>query len=140
MAHLPSRIGSPASPNAVVAIDLTSPMPPLTYLSFLRMLPTSSSAVATCGSLNGMSWLTHWSYTSGPAVRSNTSSSQSVAGQPVASPASMPAHHGLTPVAAIVSERASMSSHVCGTCQPLSENILGEYHTNDFTFAPSGAA
>ena len=34
----------------------------------------------------------------------------------------------------------SMSSQVCGTVQPLSLNIFGEYHTNDFTFAPSGAA
>ena len=73
-------------------------------------------------------------------MRSSTSSSQSVAGQPVASPDSMPAHHGLMPVAAIVSERASMSSQVSGTVQPLSANIVGEYQTNDFTLAPSGAA
>ncbi len=63
-----------------------------------------------------------------------------MAGQPVASPDSMPAHHGLMPLAAIVSDRASMSSQVFGMSQPLSLNIFGEYQTNDFTLAPSGAA
>jgi hypothetical protein len=55
---VPSRIGRPPSWKAVVAIDFTSPMPPLTYASFFRMPPTSSSAVAISGSLNATSWLT----------------------------------------------------------------------------------
>ena len=63
-----------------------------------------------------------------------------MAGQPVASPDSMPAHHGLTPVAAILSDSVIMSSQVSGTFQPLSLNIFGEYHTKDLTLAPSGAA
>ena len=33
-----------------------------------------------------------------------------------------------------------MSSQVVGTSQPFSANIFGEYQTNDFTLAPSGAA
>ena len=69
-----------------------------------------------------------------------TSSSQSVAGQPVASPDPMPAHHGLMPVAAILSDSAISSSQVVGTVQPLSSNIFGEYQTKDLTLAPSGAA
>lgn len=104
------------------------------------MLPTVSRPSTTAGSLKGISWLTHWSYTSGPPVRSSTSSSQSVAGQPVASPEPMPAHHGLMPLSAMVSERASISSQVVGISQPLSANIFGEYHTKDFTLAVSGGA
>ena len=69
-----------------------------------------------------------------------TSSSQSVAGQPVASPEPMPAHQGLMPVAAIVSDRASISSQVVGMVQPLSANIFGEYQTKDLTLASSGGA
>ncbi len=71
-----------------------------------------------------------------------TSSSQSVAGQPVASPDSMPAHQGLStlPLAAMVSLSVISSSQVCGISQPLSANIDGEYQTKDFTLAPSGAA
>ena len=63
-----------------------------------------------------------------------------MAGQPVASPEPMPAHHGLMPVAAIVSERASISSQVVGIAQPFSANIFGEYQTKDFTLAVSGGA
>src|SRR4026208_1106623 len=68
------------------------------------------------------------------------SSSQSVIGQPAASPELMPAHHGLMPVAAILSVSAIISSQVCGTVQPFFANIFGEYQTNDLTLAPSGAA
>ena len=52
----------------------------------------------------------------------------------------MPKHQGFIPVAAILSDRAVISSHVVGTVQPFFLNILGEYQTNDFTLAPSGAA
>ena len=74
-----------------------------------------------------------------------TSSIQSVAGQPVASPDSIPAHHGrCTPsephLAAMSSVSLSISSQVVGTVQPFSANIDGEYHTKDFTLAPSGGA
>ena len=51
----------------------------------------------------------------------------------------MPAHHGLMPLAAIVSLSAISSSQVVGTVQPFSLNIFGEYQTKDFTLAPSGA-
>ena len=44
------------------------------------------------------------------------------------------------PVAAIVSDRASISSQVVGMVQPLSANILGEYQTKDLTLASSGGA
>ena len=44
------------------------------------------------------------------------------------------------PAPAMSSERASMSSQVSGTSQPFSSNMVGEYQTNDFTLAPSGAA
>ena len=63
-----------------------------------------------------------------------------LAGQPVASPDSMPAHQGLMPVPSMVSDSAIMSSQVCGTSQPISANILGEYQTKDFTLAVSGGA
>ena len=52
----------------------------------------------------------------------------------------MPKHHGLVPEAAILSESAVISSQVVGTCQPFFLNVSGEYHTKDFTLAPSGAA
>lgn len=62
MAHSPLRIGRPPSWKEVeVAIEVTPPMPPFTYFSSFSTLPTVSSAAATCGSLNGISWLTHWS-------------------------------------------------------------------------------
>jgi hypothetical protein len=61
-------------------------------------------------------------------------------GQPVATPDSMPAHHGFScRRRRWCSLRAMSSSHVCGICQLLSLNIFGEYHTKLFTFEPSGA-
>ncbi|CPU64378.1 Uncharacterised protein [Mycobacteroides abscessus] len=52
-------------------------------------------------------------------MRRTTSSIQSVAGQPVASPDAMPAHQGLTSPsglsATIWSESSMSSSHVVGT-------------------------
>ena len=68
------------------------------------------------------------------------SSIQSVPGQPVAAPDSKPAHHGLMPLAAIVSLSVISSSHVVGTVRLLALKYFGEYHTKDFTLAPSGAA
>src|SRR5689334_2420643 len=97
-------------------------------------------ALSTRGSLNGIWCLTHWSYTVGPAVRSNTSSIQSVAGQPVATPDAMPAHHGLTPSFAIRSLRLSISCHVRGTLYPLSRKNFGEYQTSDLTLPSIGTA
>ena len=44
----------------MVAIDLTSPMPALTYFGFFKMEPTVFSTSATFGSLNLMVWLIHW--------------------------------------------------------------------------------
>lgn len=81
--------------NAVVAIDETSPNPPFTYSGFFRYSPTPSSAFVGTSELNGISWLTHWSYTSAPPSRRTKSSIQSVTGQPVAASDAMPAHHGL---------------------------------------------
>src|SRR3954470_24607400 len=52
----------------------------------------------------------------------------------------MPAHQGLAPVAAILSDRAIISSQVRGTSYPASANADGEYQTNDLALAPSGAA
>jgi hypothetical protein len=43
------------------------------------------------------------------------SSIQSVAGQPVAAPDSMPMHHGASPSDLIISIRASISSQFVGT-------------------------
>lgn len=128
----------PASWKEIDAIDRAGPKPPLANRSFLRMDPTVSMAVITRGSLNGISWATHWSYTSVPCWRSRTSSIQSVTGQPVASADSMPAHHGLTPDAATFSVTSISSDHVWGTLSPLSRKNFGEYQTNDFTFATSG--
>ncbi len=48
-------------------------------------------------------------------MRSMKSSSQSVTGQPVASPDSMPMHHGVSPSAMIWFCSAVSSSHVVGT-------------------------
>ena len=77
---------------------LTSPKPPLTYFSFFRIVPAWSTAAATLGSLNGMLvGRSTGRRPRQPASRSIRSSIQSVAGQPVASPDSMPAHHGLMP-------------------------------------------
>src|SRR5688572_20704280 len=103
------------------------------------MLPTRSVADTIFGSLNGILWATHWSYTSGPWSRRSTSSIQSVAGQPVATPDSMPAHHGLVPLAAILSLRAISSFQVVGMVYPFSLNIFGEYHTKLLTLEPNGA-
>ncbi len=50
-----------------------------------------------------------------PAVRSMTSSTQSVASQPVAGPSSMAMHQGLSPSATIRSDSAMSSSQVVGT-------------------------
>src|SRR6476469_7936932 len=113
--QLPFSMGRPAVWNDVVAIDLTSPMPALTYFGFLTIAPTAFSTFWTLGSLNGILCWTHWSYTSGPYMRSMTSSIQSVSGQPVAVPDSMPTHHGLGPSAAILSESWSICCHVVGT-------------------------
>ncbi len=62
--------GRPAVWKASVTSVDTSPMPPLTMSSLFRYSPTASNASATCGSLNGMPWVTHWSYTSAPCRRS----------------------------------------------------------------------
>ncbi len=107
-------IGTPPSWNLVVAIAVTLFSPPM-YSGFLRNEPTASATARTCGSLNGISWLTHWSYTSGPLIRSMKSSNQSVTGHPVATPDSMPAHHGVPPSATIWSDSAVSSSSVSGT-------------------------
>ncbi len=48
-------------------------------------------------------------------MRSMKSSNQSVIGQPVATPDSMPAHHGVPPSATIWSDSAVSSSSVSGT-------------------------
>lgn len=99
-----------------------------------------SNASLICGSLNGISCVYHWSYTSGPAVRRTTSSTKSVPAQPVASPDSTPAHHGMAPSSTICCDRSIMSSQVSGISYPASSNMAGEYQTKDLTFAPSGAA
>src|SRR5512142_1962598 len=115
MKHLPFRIGLPASWNVVVAMLLTSPKPPLTYFG-LSIQPCSfCMASVIWESLNLTLWLTQSSYTLPPPVRSTISSSQSVAGQPVAVPEPMPPHHGFLPVAAIVFDSVIMSFHVVGT-------------------------
>src|SRR3954453_14046414 len=115
MEQSPFRIGSPPSWKVVLAMLLTLPSPPFTYLSFFRYSPAASRAAVGSAELNGISCLTHLSYSSGPAVRSMKSSIQSVTGQPVASPLAIPAHHGFLPVAAILSDRAFSSSSVFGT-------------------------
>ncbi len=57
------------------------------------------------------------------------SSIQSVAGQPLAAPLSIPRHHGTPPSATIWSERAISSSQVVGTLYPLAAKALGLYQT-----------
>src|SRR5664279_4104859 len=110
MKQSPLRMGNPPSWKVVDAMVFTSPIPPLTYFGFFRKSPTLASDDATVGSLNGIAWETHFAYTSGPFSRTMKSSSQSVAGHPVASPEPMPAHQGFLPVAAILSESATISS------------------------------
>src|SRR4051812_33462179 len=119
---------------------LTSPKPPFTYFEFFRYSPTALSAAVGSAELKAIWWLTHLSYSSGPAVRSMKSSIQSVTTQPVASPLPMPAHQGFLPVAAILSESALSSSSVVGTLYPLSANSFGEYQTSDFMLAFCGGA
>src|SRR4051794_35839951 len=68
-----------------------------------------------------------------------TSSIQSVSTHPVASPDSMPRHHGLLPSATILSDSAVSWSHVVGTSYLLAVNDFGEYQTSDLRFEPSGA-
>src|SRR5690349_11006311 len=127
-------MGVPAAWNVVVAMVLTSPKPPLTYFGFIIQPCSVCSACVIGGSLNLTWWLTHWSYTSPPASRSTISSSQSVAGQPVAVPEPMPPHHGLVPglSAAILSLSAIRSAQLVGTWYPAAVNAFGEYHTSDF--------
>ena len=78
------------------------------------MAPTASATALTFGSLNGILCWTHWSYTSGPLMRIMKSSNQSVIGQPVATPDSMPTHHGVPPSATILSDSAVSSSSEVG--------------------------
>src|SRR3954454_19788400 len=115
MEQLPLRIGRPPSWKVVLAMLLTSPRPPFTYLEFLRYAPTASSAAVGSAELNAIWWVTHLSYSSAPYRRSIMSSIQSVTTQPVASPLAMPAHQGFLPVAAILSDSALSSSNVFGT-------------------------
>ena len=115
MPHSPLRMGSPACWKPVVAIVLTSPKPAFTYSGFFIQPASVSMAAVTSGESKSRVWLTHWSYTSPPYIRSMICSSQSVAGHPVAPPDSMPPHQGFTPSATIWSERAKSSSHVVGT-------------------------
>src|SRR5690349_6295773 len=119
-------MGSPASANDVVTI---SPRLWRTLPSLNQMSETAWTTSFTCGSLNGISCLTHWSYTSGPCMRSIQSSIQSVNAQPVASPDSTPMHHGVLPAARIVSCSAMNSSQLVGTLQPFSSKELGLYQT-----------
>ena len=52
------NIGSGAAPNA---IDGVSAAPPRTLPSVNMTSPNTSAALMTAGSLNGISWFTHWS-------------------------------------------------------------------------------
>ncbi len=105
----------PASWKVVVAIVFTSPKPALTQAGFCIQSATVFIAVVIFWSENFTWWPTHWSYTSPPYEPSTTSSSQSVAGQPVAVPEAMPPHHGLGPPAlAIRSLSAIRSAQVFG--------------------------
>ena len=62
------------------------------------------------------------------------SSTQSVAGQPVAVPLSKPTHHGVPPSATIWSDRAMSSSQVSGISYPaLSKSSFG-YQIRLFQF------
>src|SRR3954467_15172714 len=114
MEQSPFRIGSPPSSQVVLPVLLTVPSPPFTYLSFFRYSPAASRAAVGSAELNGISCLTHLSYSSGPAVRSMKSSIQSVTGQPVAASELMPAHQGFLPVDAIWSDSVFSSSSVVG--------------------------
>ncbi len=58
---MPLRIGAPASWKVVVAIDFTSPMPPLTQAGFCIQPATVCIAVVIFSSLNFTWWPTHWS-------------------------------------------------------------------------------
>src|SRR2546423_10263683 len=140
MAHFPVRIGLPASWKEVVAMVLASPNPPLTHAGFCSQPATVDIASWICGSVNSTLWLTHWSYPSPPDLRSTTSSSQSVAGQPVAVPELIPPHQGFLPDAAIWADSAIIWSHVVGTWYPAAVNALGAYQPSDFMFADIGAA
>src|SRR5215207_8906360 len=126
-----SNIGSGAEANA---IDVVSAAPPSTYPSVNMTSPKTSAALATAGSLNGISCETHWSYVSTPAVRSMMSSIQSVAGHPVAPADSKPTHQGVPPSATIWSLSASISSHVVGTWYPAASKSSFGYHTMLFKF------
>src|SRR6478735_7227075 len=66
-----------------------------------------------------------------PCSRSTSSSTQSVNGQPVAAPDSMPTHSGVSPLAIILSSSALNSVKVVGTSYPLSAQTLGTYQTSD---------
>src|SRR6478609_2860355 len=66
-----------------------------------------------------------------PCSRSTSSSTQSVNGQPVAVPDSMPTHSGVSPLAIILSSSALNSVKVVGTSYPLSFQTLGTYQTSD---------
>jgi hypothetical protein len=69
------------------------------------------------------------------------SSTQSVSGQPVAAPAWTPAHQGrIFASLRIWALRSSSSCQVSGIFHWWEMNSFGEYHTSDFTFAPSGGA
>src|SRR5690242_3479437 len=107
-------------------MDFTSPKPPLTQAGFSIQLATVCIESMICGELNLISWLTHLSYTSPPYLPRTTSSSQSVAGQPVAVPEPMPPHQGLPlPAFAMVPLRLIMSAHVVGTLYPACAKALG---------------
>ena len=98
------------SPKAMESM----PCVPPTTLSPANRSAKASNAARTSGESKSSSWLTHWSYTSGPCSRSMYSSTQSVPTQPVASPDSMPRHHGVLPSATICSSSAARSSCVSG--------------------------
>src|SRR5437867_2809416 len=102
----------------------TSPKPPLTYFGLSIQFCSTCIAALISDELNLMSCDTHLSYPSPPSWRRTISSSQSVAGQPVAVPDPMPPHHGFLPAAAIVSLSAIISSHVVGTFHPAAENAF----------------
>ncbi len=57
------------------------------------------------------------------------SSIQSVAGQPVAAPLSMPIHQGVSPSSAICWVKANNSAHVCGIVYPAASKSSFGYHT-----------
>src|SRR5919106_71945 len=83
------------------------------------------------GSVQGISWLTHWSYTSGPDSERIICPIQSVPGQPLLPPLSTPIDQGLIPAWTNWSETPTISSHVPGTCTPVSAKVLRSYHTVD---------